>query len=150
MEVTGWLWAVMSVMMVVGSFLAKQLVKKKMKYWKIMLVSVGCMAVPILLSSVAPIFWLAAGFFVIHEIGRGIDRPMRLAYVNKFLSADKRATLLSFDSMVGKLAAALGLIGFGWFAQATSFALSWTVAGLLLLLLVPLYLKVKQKEERVT
>lgn len=145
-DVAGWLWAAMSVMMVAGSLTAKQLVRKQVKYWKILLASVGFMAVPILLSSVMPVFWLAAGFFVIHEIGRGIDRPVRLAYLNKFLSADKRATLLSFDSMVGKIAAAIGLVIFGWLAQETSFALSWTIAGLLLLLLVPLYLKVRRQE----
>ncbi|OGD63433.1 hypothetical protein A2160_03145 [Candidatus Beckwithbacteria bacterium RBG_13_42_9] len=146
-SVTGWVWAVMSAMMLAGSYLTRLYVKKRMVYWKIMILSVLLMAVPVLLSSVSPMFLVAVGFFVVHEVGRGIDRPMKISYINQYLPADKRATLLSFDSMVGKIAAALGLIGFGWLAQNSSFAVSWMVSGLMLLTLIPLYLQVKKKEE---
>ena len=84
--------------------------------------------------------------FLIYEIGRGIDRPMKISYINKFIPSDKRATLISFDSMMGKPAAALGLVTFGYLANKTSFSLSWLVSGLILLMLIPVYLKVRKKE----
>jgi cyanate permease len=48
--------------------------------------------------------------------------------------------------MIGKLAAALGLVIFGFLADKTSFSASWVVSALLLLILIPVYLRVKKKE----
>lgn len=145
-KLMGWLWAGMSIMMIVGSYLSRRLVEKKVDYWKIMVLSALFLTIPILISSFGSVFTIAAGAFLIYEIGRGIDRPMKTSYINKYIPSDKRATLISFDSMMGKIAAALGLIGFGLLADKTSFSLSWFVSGLMLLMLIPVYLRVRKQE----
>jgi MFS family permease len=142
----GWLWAGISTMMIVGSYLSRKLVEKKVDYWKIMVLSALFLTIPILISSFSSVFTIAIGAFLIYEIGRGIDRPMKTSYINKYIPSDKRATLISFDSMIGKLAAALGLVIFGFLADKTSFSASWVVSALLLLILIPVYLRVKKKE----
>ena len=48
--------------------------------------------------------------------------------------------------MVGKLAAAIGLVSFGYLADQTSFAFTWLIAGFILLSLIPIYLKIKSQE----
>ena len=145
-KLMGWLWAGMSIMMIIGSYLSRRLVEKKIDYWKIMVLSALFLTIPVIISSLGSVFTIAVGAFLIYEIGRGIDRPMKISYINKYIPSDKRATLISFDSMMGKLAAALGLVTFGYLANKTSFSLSWLVSGLILLMLIPVYLNVRKKE----
>jgi MFS family permease len=144
----GWLWAGLSLFMMFGNALSKNLVKRKVSYWKVMIITSLFLGLPIIFSSVNTLFALAVSGFLFHEIGRGLDRPMKASYINKYIPSDKRATLISFDSMVGKAAAAMGLLFFGYFAKKTSFEASWFLAGAVLLFLIPIYLKVRQKEER--
>ena len=145
-KLMGWLLAGMSIMMAAGSYLSRKLSERKVSYWKIMTISTLFLAIPVLISSQASIFAIAAGAFLIHEIGRGINIPIKTGYINKYIPSDKRATLISFNSMAGKIAAALGLIGFGLLADKTSFSYSWLVAGFILLLLIPIYLITRKKE----
>lgn len=145
-KLMGWLLAGMSIMMAVGSYLSRRLSERKVSYWKIMSISALFLAIPVLISSQVSIFAIAAGTFLIHEIGRGISIPIKTSYINKYIPSDKRATLISFNSMAGKIAATLGLVGFGLLADKTSFSYSWLVAGFILLLLIPIYLMTKKKE----
>lgn len=146
LELMGWLWAAMSLFMMVGNYLSKKLVTHHTPYWKVMLASSLLLSLPILVSSLSPILSLATGFFLIYEIGRGIDKPMKTSYINRYAPPGIRATLLSFDSMIGKLTSAFGLVLFGALADATSFAFTWVIAGMLLLLLIPVYLGIRNKE----
>lgn len=145
-KLMGWLLAGMSIMMAAGSYLSRKLSERKVSYWKIMTISALFLAIPVLISSQVSIFALAAGTFLIHEIGRGINIPIKASYINKYIPSDKRATLISFNSMAGKIAAALGLIGFGLLADKTSFSFSWYISGFILLLLIPVYFMTKKKE----
>ncbi|HBY73156.1 MAG TPA: hypothetical protein DEG44_00495, partial [Candidatus Kerfeldbacteria bacterium] len=73
------------------------------------------------------------------EIGRGLMAPLHKSYLNKHIPSAERATLLSFNSLVSKIGAGIGLITFGWLAKQYSISLTWLLAGILLLLLIPLY-----------
>ena len=74
--------------------------------------------------------WLLAIFFWLHEVGRGLQRPVRLAYMNQHISSQERATLLSFDSMFMKLGGAGGLMLTGYLANNYSIGLSWQVVAI--------------------
>ncbi len=101
---------------------------------------------PVLLASFSSLFLLAVAPFLVYEIGRGLEKPIKMAFINKYLVSDKRATLISFDSMIGKIAGALGLVFFGFLADRTSFSFTWKISGFILLTLIPIYLQVKKKE----
>ena len=83
-----------------------------------------------------------------HEVGRGMLKPTHKAYINSFVPKDKRATVLSFDSMLGKLGAAAGLVVMGLLAKRYSIEFTWIIAAVLLLALIPLYLKAADNEKR--
>jgi len=72
--------------------------------------------------------------------------PAHKSYLNKHIIGEKRATVLSFDSMIGKLGAAIGLVVFGWVAKNTNIQTAWFISGMLLLFLIPIYLKVRHNE----
>ncbi len=146
----GWVWAGMCLFMIIGSYLVKMLLKKERAYSWILILTAIFLAVPILISSVSNIFAVVLVSFFTYEIGRGMLTPAHKAYLNKHIPGEQRATVLSFDSMMGKFGAALGLVVLGWIAKNTSIQTSWFIAGILLLFLIPIYLRARRNERRLS
>jgi len=84
------------------------------------------------------LFW-----FLVHEGGRGMFKPLKQAYLNKRIEGNKRATILSFDSMVSKGGAFVGLLLSGYLAKEYSISLSWLVSGCILGVGILVFLKLK-------
>lgn len=137
----GWVWAGVSFAMMMGSFLVKQLLKREKSYTWILILTVLILGIPIILISTSSVFGVVLLGFITYELGRGMLNPIQKAYLNKHIPSEQRATVLSFDSMMGRLGAALGLVILGFVAKNYSIQTSWFISGILLLFLVPIYLK---------
>lgn len=137
----GWVWAGISLFMMLGGFLVKELLKRERSYSNILIATTLFLSIPILLSALSNVFMVVMMGFLMYEIGRGMLNPAHKAYLNKYIPGEQRATILSFDSMMGKFGAAMGLVVFGLIAKNYSIQVSWFVSGILLLLLIPIYLK---------
>ncbi len=61
------------------------------------LVSVGALAIIGLTGS----FWVAIASLILWAIGFSVSSPIRQAYVNGIIPSEQRATVLSFDSLMG-------------------------------------------------
>lgn len=72
-------------------------------------------------------------FFLIHEVFRGIFRPIKDAYLQDRLPDNERATLISFESMYGHLGGALGLVVSGAVATAGGIPAAWAVSGAIMI-----------------
>lgn len=144
----GWVWAGMSLFMMFGSFVVKELLKREKTYAWILITTALFLAVPILLSASSSIFAIVLISFLTYEIGRGMLSPAHKAYLNKYIPGEQRATVLSFDSMMGKLGAAGGLLILGWVGKNYSIQVSWLVSGILLLLLIPIYFRTAAHERK--
>ena len=73
-------------------------------------------------------------FFLLHEAGRGGFGPIKKTYINKHIPSEKRATVLSFDSMVCKLGAFFGLLISGLLAKYFSIQIAWLFASIIIFL----------------
>jgi len=142
----GWLWALMSIFMIIGAYLVKHFLNKGKDYTFLMILASLGIFVPILVSATQKTFLLAFSPFLIHQLARGIIKPVDQAFLNKYAESDKRATILSFDSMVSGLGAAVGLVFFGWIAKNNSIETSWIIAAFLTLAMIPIYLMARKKE----
>lgn len=148
--VLGWVWAGMAMFMIVGSYLVKHLLKKEKTYSWIMIATALFLAIPILLASLSNIFAIVLYSFLTYEIGRGMLKPAHKAYLNKFIPSEQRATVLSFDSMMARFGSAVGLLLFGLVAKQAGIQTSWLIAGVALLFLIPIYLRVSHHEKKLT
>ena len=83
------------------------------------------------------------GGFFIHEVGRGVFRPLKQAYLNRRLESENRATVLSFDSMINQLGCALGLLLSGYLANTYSISVSWYASALILLVSIIIFGRLK-------
>lgn len=144
----GWVWAGIAAFMMVGSFVVKELLKRKKTYVWILITTALFLAIPILISATSNIFAVVLMSFLIYELGRGMLTPAHKAYVNKFIPGEQRATVISFDSMMGKLGAVGGLLALGWIGKNYSIQTAWLVSGLLLLVLIPIYIRASHHEKK--
>ncbi|NCD00560.1 MFS transporter [bacterium] len=88
-------------------------------------------------------------FFLVHELGRGVIKPLKQSYLNERIESKKRATVLSFDSMVVKLGAGLGLLFSGIIADNYSIQFSWLVFSLLIFLSIIIFYFAKNGKKQV-
>jgi MFS family permease len=143
----GWLWVVMTLAVMGGNSLVPWL-RKTLPHEKwVFVLALSALGIGIMMVPQTQVFVITAFFFLLHEVGRGILRPNMESYLNGVIPSHLRATLLSFHSMTSKGGAALGLLVSGWLAKSFSIPLTWGLFGALILLLIPIALKLKGKEE---
>lgn len=93
-------------------------------------------AVSIILAAILSPLYLFLFFFMFHEFGRGLFKPLSRAYVNGSIVDKNRSTVLSFESMIIKTGGALGLIFSGFIANNFGILNSWVINGIILLIAI--------------
>jgi predicted MFS family arabinose efflux permease len=86
-------------------------------------------------------------FFLIHEFGRGLLKPLLKAYINNNIDNDNRATLLSLESMIARAGAGLGLIFSGLIADSFGIMFSWLVSAIILFIIIFIFWQEAKKEK---
>jgi MFS family permease len=92
-------------------------------------------------------FWVAGPLFLVIVAGLGVSGPVRQAYFHGVVPGVQRATVLSFDSMVGSAGGAAGQVGLGALGDVRSVQAGFLIGGLVSLVAVPLTLSVRKMEE---
>ncbi len=78
---------------------------------------------------------LVLSLFIFHEIGRGLFSPLKKSLINQQITAHHiRATILSLESMLTKIGAALGLIISGLIGKNNGIIFSWKIFSALLII----------------
>jgi MFS family permease len=85
------------------------------------------------LSAFTNTLWIIPVFFIFYFV-RGLHGPMLKEYINRLISSEKRATVLSVKNMIGRLL--FTIIGpfIGWAADAYTFKTAFLFAGGIFLL----------------
>lgn len=82
-------------------------------------------------------FWIAVSLFLLTMVMFGMMQPIKQAYLHGCIPSDKRATVVSFDSLVGSGGGVVGQTGLGWLSQNASIASGYVVGGAFTLLALP-------------
>ncbi len=139
----GWMFVGISLFVMAGSFLSRKFMVLVGNEKRALILSQVITVIGILGASFAcgPLVVLPA--FLLHELGRGMITPLKRAYMNKRIPSKQRATILSFDSMIGKVGAFIGLLVGGGVAQRYSISAAWGVSAAVLAIIIPIFLKLK-------
>lgn len=130
MSALWWIWAGIMASLALGAFAAKRLMadtggEKGLRDLLLLQIWIGVsIALAGRLGGGAGYVW-----FLAHEVGRGIYPARKNAYLNARLESEKRATLLSVESMVSRGGSIAGLLVSGWVAERWSIAAAWQVSG---------------------
>jgi MFS family permease len=97
------------------------------------------------LLGVMPSFFIAIGLLVIWAIVSAVEEPIRRAFINGLIPSQQRATVLSFDSLMGSAGATAIQPALGRVADLSGYAASYVVAGGVQLLAIPFVLLARRE-----
>jgi len=84
---------------------------------------------------------IALSMFFIHEMARGLFRPLKDVYLNDNIPSKERATLISFESISHHLGGMVGLVFSGFVAEKINIPTAWILSGGVLIVSTLLLLK---------
>jgi MFS family permease len=99
----------------------------------------GVMGVGAIGVGVADEFWLALAALLTVTTALGVQGPVRQAYLHKSIPSEQRATVVSFDSMLGSAGGVGGQVGLGVVSRSVSISAGYVSTGVVLLAAVPVY-----------
>ena len=82
-------------------------------------------------------FYLAIALLVMWALVSAIARPIRQAFLNGIIASEQRATVLSFDSLMGSVGGAVAQPVLGRVADVSGYAASYMVSGAISALALP-------------
>jgi MFS family permease len=92
-------------------------------------------------------FWITVPVFLVGAVAGGILQPVRQTYLHASIPTSERATLVSFDSLVGSLGSVGGQTGLGYLSQERSIPVGFVVGGLATVLAIPIFGKLRALNE---
>jgi MFS family permease len=92
-------------------------------------------------------FWLAVALYLVVMATWGVWTPVKQAYLHQLVSSEQRATVVSFDSLVGSGGSVLGQTALGRLAQTQSIAAGYVVGGLTSVLVWPVVVLLRRRND---
>jgi len=89
-------------------------------------------------------FWVALPALLLLTAGTGVTSPVRQAYIHQLVPSERRATVISFDSMVSSAGGIGGQVGLGAVGEARSVATAFTIGGIATVAALPFFAAVRR------
>jgi MFS family permease len=145
--VAGVIAALFSLAQIVGNALAGRLARPGRRRTTILLGASGILAATTIATGIIQIFWLTVAVFLLGAVAAGALQPVRQAYLHQSIPTSERATLVSFDSLVGSLGGISGSTGLGYLSQVRSVPFGFVVGGVATLLALPIFGRLRALNE---
>lgn len=111
------------------------------------------LATAIVISAIALIsiglvsrFWFVIALFVVWSTVSAASLPLRQAFINGVIPSDRRATVLSFDSLMGSLGGVVIQPTLGRVADVSGYAASYVMAGVIQAVALPFMLLARREQ----
>jgi MFS family permease len=88
-------------------------------------------------------FWVAVVALLAMMAGYGLMSPVRQAYFHQLVPSERRATVVSFDSMISNVGGVGGQVGLGGLGEARSVGTAFVAGGVATAFAVPLIGRVR-------
>ena len=92
-------------------------------------------------------FWITVPIFLLGAVAGGLVQPVRQTYLHASIPTSERATLVSFDSLMGSLGSVGGQTGLGYLSQERSIPFGFVVGGLATILALPIFGRLRALNE---
>ncbi|MCP4380384.1 MAG: MFS transporter [Hyphomicrobiales bacterium] len=142
--VAGVVSALISVSMMVGNAIVEWFTRFCGRRTTLLLWSAGLLSGGSIIVGLADSFWVALPALLVATASMGLAMPVRQSYFHHLIPSDKRATVISFDSMVSGVGGATGQFTLGRLAQNQSFSAGYIVGGLVTAAAIPVVFAVRR------
>ncbi len=133
---------------IIGGFLAPRIRHVFRLRTTALLLAIGAGACALALIGLTDQFWLAVGLIAIWAMLSAGAMPIRQSYINGMIPSRQRATILSFDSMLGSSGGVVIQPALGRAADASGYATSYLYGAGLSVLALPFVLLSRRQHAR--
>jgi MFS family permease len=145
--VSGLIAALFSLAGIAGNALVGRLATPGRRRTTILLVAGAVTTSAMVATGVVRSFWVTVPIFLLGAVAGGVLQPVRQTYLHRSIPSSERATLVSFDSLVGSLGSVGGQTGLGYLSQERSVPAGFVVGGLVTILTLPIYGRLRTLDE---
>ena len=132
---------------IVGNALVSRVAKPGRRRTTILVVAAAVSSVAMITTGAVRSFWVAVPVFLFGAVASGVLQPVRQTYLHHSIPTSERATLVSFDSLVGSVGSVGGQTGLGYLSQERSIPAGFVVGGLTTLLVLPIIGRLRSLNE---
>jgi MFS family permease len=129
--------AIVAAAQIVGGLLVPYIVRLFNRRTSILLTGTSVSAVLLAIIGLAPQFWTVIALLVLWGLMFAALTPVRQAYLNSLIASTDRATVLSFDSLLGSSGAVVLQPTLGKVADVWSYPVSYVCSGAFQALAIP-------------
>jgi MFS family permease len=108
-----------------------------------MLAAAGLQTAAAIVVGLTTSFWVALVGLLGIMGAMGLMTPVRQSYIQQLIPSEQRATVTSFDSMVGGVGGTVGQLGLGWIGEQRSVRTAFLAGGLATVAVLPLVARVR-------
>ena len=145
--VAGVIAALISLATIFGNSIVEWLARYCRKRTTLLLWAIGIQAIAAIGVGLAHSFWLAVSLYLIVMAATGVFQPVKQAYLHQVIPTARRATVVSFDSLVGSGGSVAGQAGLGYLSEVQSIGTGYVTGGLAILLALPVLAMLRRLEQ---
>ena len=142
--IAGIIAALVAVSAMIGNAMVGWLGRTFRRRTSILMIAGILMGLGAIAVGLADNFYLAVGLYLLSTISFGLMGPVRQAYLHKMIPSEQRATIISFDSLVGNLGSVGGQVGLGYLARQQSLSIGYISGGMISLFSLPILLLLRR------
>ena len=136
-SIAGLAAAIVAGSQIVGGLLAPRVRRLFRKRTTVLILAAALGVVLLLALGIMPNFWVALALLTVWGISSSIDDPIRRAYLNGLIPSKQRATVLSFESLMGNVGGIGIQPALGRVADLGGYGFSMAVGGLISAISLP-------------
>lgn len=133
---------------IIGGFLAPRIRQLFRLRTSALFLAVGTGAVTLALIGLIREFWVAVGLIALWAMFSSAAMPIRQSYINGMIPSGQRATILSFDSMLGSSGGVVIQPALGRAADVYGYATSYAFGALITVFALPFILLSRRQRPR--
>jgi MFS family permease len=145
--VSGLIAALFSLASMGGNAIVTRVARPGMRRTTILLGGSALATASYVVTGAVQVFWIAVPVFLFASFVGGVTQPVRQTYFHGLIPTDQRATLVSFDSLIGSVGSIGGQTGLGWLSQERSIAAGFVVGGLSTLVALPIFARLRARDD---
>jgi MFS family permease len=132
---------------IAGNALVGRVVRPGVRRTTILITGSAVLTAAMVAVGTIQLFWVAVPMFLLAAVVAGLLMPVRQTYLHAVIPTEQRATLVSFDALMGSLGSVGGQTGLGYLSKVRSIADGFVLGGLATGVVVPLYLLLRARRE---
>jgi MFS family permease len=147
--VAGVIAALFSLADILGNVLVSRVARPGRRRTTILLAASAVLSAAMVATGAIQFFWVTVPLFLVGAVAVGVLTPVRQTYLHLSIPSSERATLVSFDALVGSVGSIGGQVGLGYLSQERSIPAGFVVGGLATLLGLPIFARLRARNEPV-